>query len=228
MRAWLLLGRQGEDPGGLLPVLRQWVDRSENATWHLDFREFGVELPALVQVHSPSVLVFAAALNLPRALLEEILALEVGMVVALEVSQLDAYRDLAERHPLLFTQSHPTSEVIGLALEGAAAAVRRQQNWKLQVEQLHQRLNDRIVIERAKGLLVQRLGIGEEEAYKRLRILSRRQRRQIRDIAQSVLDTQALLLPPSNGTGPYDPTQGAVAPDSERTGGLPGPEEDLH
>jgi len=58
-----------------------------------------------------------------------------------------------------------------------------------------------VVIERAKGVLLQRLGISEEEAYKRLRVLSRRQRRQIRDIAQSLLDAQALLTPeaPANG-----------------------------
>ena len=55
------------------------------------------------------------------------------------------------------------------------------------------------MIERAKGILVQRLGISEEEAYKRLRVSSRRQRRQIRDIAQSLIDTQALLLPEQNG-----------------------------
>jgi hypothetical protein len=55
------------------------------------------------------------------------------------------------------------------------------------------------VIERAKGILVQQLGVSEEEAYKRLRVSSRRQRRQIRDIAQSLIDTQALLLPEQNG-----------------------------
>ena len=57
------------------------------------------------------------------------------------------------------------------------------------------------MIERAKGVLVQRLGVSEEEAYKRLRVLSRRQRRQIRDVAQSLLDAQALLAPEANGNG---------------------------
>jgi hypothetical protein len=50
-----------------------------------------------------------------------------------------------------------------------------------------------------RGLLVERVGVSEKEAYKRLRVLSRRQRRQIRDIAQALLDTQALLLPEMNG-----------------------------
>src|SRR5207248_1625381 len=86
-----------------------------------------------------------------------------------------------------------------LALLGTAAAQRRQLHWKMQLARLQQRLTDRIVIERAKGVLVQRLGISEEDAYKRLRLLSRRQRRQIRDIAQSLLDTQFLFLPEVNG-----------------------------
>jgi hypothetical protein len=60
-------------------------------------------------------------------------------------------------------------------------------------------LSDRIIIERAKGILVQRLGITEEDAYKRLRVLSRRQRRQIRDIAQSLVDTQYLFTSDANG-----------------------------
>src|SRR5262249_61357673 len=75
-----------------------------------------------------------------------------------------------------------------------SAAVQKSQEARLQ-----QRLEDRIVIERAKGILVQRLGVSEEDAYKRLRVLSRRQRRQIRDIAQSFLDTQSLLMPDENG-----------------------------
>jgi AmiR/NasT family two-component response regulator len=86
-----------------------------------------------------------------------------------------------------------------MALLTARTAQLRQAHWHAQVARLQQRLADRIVIERAKAILVQRLGLTEEEAYKRLRVLSRRQRRQIRDIAQSLLDTQSLLLPESNG-----------------------------
>jgi AmiR/NasT family two-component response regulator len=50
---------------------------------------------------------------------------------------------------------------------------------------------------RAKGVLVQRFGLGEEEAYRRLRSMARRQRRALREVARSVLDTECLLEPPS-------------------------------
>jgi hypothetical protein len=124
-----------------------------------------------------------------------------AFVVAAEPARAGAYAALAERHPVLLVPVNPGPECLGLAALGARAAQARQRGWQAQLEQLQQRLNDRIVIERAKGVLVQRLGISEDEAYRRLRVLSRRQRRQIRDIAQSLLDAQALLTPEANGNG---------------------------
>jgi len=209
MRVWLLQGRQGEDPSGLWPILRQWADQPGNAGCSLEICPLTVDLLNRILAHRPEVLVFAASLGSLRSRIEEILTLNVGLVIAAEESQVDAYRDLAERHPVLFVQPHPTLEAMAFAFRNTRMALRRQQYWKIQVEQLHQRLNDRIIIERAKGVLVQRLGIGEEEAYKRLRVLSRRQRRQIRDIAQSLLDAQTLLLPDSNGHGDSESVLGS-------------------
>src|SRR5262249_9594395 len=108
-------------------------------------------------------------------------------------------RPLAELHPLSFLPEKPSRESLWLALVSALASQRRHAHARAQLARLQQRLDDRIIIERGKGVLVQRLGVTEEDAYKRLRVLSRRQRRQIRDIAQSLLDTEALLLPGSNG-----------------------------
>jgi hypothetical protein len=125
----------------------------------------------------------------------------------------ERYQLLAQVHPLWFIPRHPTSETLRLALIGLAACARRQSDWKMQLAGLQQRLCDRIVIERAKGVLVQRLGISEEEAYQRLRVSSRRQRRQIRDIAQSLLDTNALLLPEQNGSVHNSVLKGSDAED---------------
>jgi AmiR/NasT family two-component response regulator len=212
MRAWLLQGTQGEDPGGLRTVLRQLADRPANAGWRLDLRPIGADLVPQALAQRPELVVFAAALSPLRSWVEEILNLDVGIIVSTDEEQSEAYRDLAERYPVLVASAQPSCEEMALAVRGIRAACCRQQYWKAQVEQLQQRLNDRIVIERAKGVLVQRLGIGEEEAYKRLRVLSRRQRRQIRDIAQSLLDTQALLLPPTNGYAGPETVSGEPPP----------------
>ncbi len=120
-------------------------------------------------------------------------------MVATSLAGAESYRVLAEQHPIHLTALPAGVEQMGLAILNVLGNMNRQRCWQARIDQLQQRLNDRIVIERAKGILVQRLGISEKEAYKRLRVLSRRQRRQIRDIAQSLLDTQSLLLPEING-----------------------------
>lgn len=197
MRVGLLQGKPGEDPSGLAAALRQWVAQPEYGHWVVEVR------PPPNGGASPGqrldVLVFADAVTPPGPWLEECLATGAGVVAAVAGPRLEAYRPLAERYPVVWVPTAPSPEGLGYAVLGANAARCRQLSLQVRIDQLQQRLNDRIVIERAKGILVQRLGISEEDAYKRLRILSRRQRRQIRDIAQSLLDTQSLLLPDSNG-----------------------------
>jgi hypothetical protein len=197
MRVGLLQGKQGEDPGGLAAALRQWVAQPDYSHWVVEPRGAGVGTPAAAQ--RSDVLVFADAVTPAGPWLEEWLVGGTAAVVATAGLRLEPYRALAERYPVCWVPPQPGAECLGYAVLAAGAGRRRQLSLRGQVEQLQQRLNDRIVIERAKGILVQRLGISEEEAYKRLRVLSRRQRRQIRDIAQSLLDAQSLLLPDSNG-----------------------------
>jgi hypothetical protein len=116
-----------------------------------------------------------------------------GLVVVTTIEAAQGWGSLPPDAPLVLLPQQASAEALLLALWTAEAARRRLLSWKKQLEQLQHRLDDRIIIERAKGILVQRFSIPEEEAYKRLRMLSRRQRRPIRDIAQSVLDTQSLL-----------------------------------
>ncbi|HMF13617.1 MAG TPA: ANTAR domain-containing protein, partial [Gemmataceae bacterium] len=122
-----------------------------------------------------------------------------ALVLAGSPEDCERFRALAEEHPVSFLPARPCLDGVWLALTSALASQRRHAQQKAQMARLQQRLEDRIVIERAKGVLVQRLGVSEEDAYKRLRVLSRRQRRQIREIAQSFLDTQSLLMPEGNG-----------------------------
>jgi hypothetical protein len=128
---------------------------------------------------------------------QEVLDLGFSMVIAGDSERVEPFRTLAEYHPVCFVPARPDAETLHLALLTALCRKHCRVHWKSQLDHLQQRLNDRIIIERAKGILNQRLGISEEEAYKRLRLLSRRQRRQIRDIAQSLLDTQGLFAPES-------------------------------
>jgi hypothetical protein len=203
MRVGLLQGKQGEDPGGLAAALRHWVAQPESNSWSLETRACSLGVVSPAAGTRLDVLVFADALISHGSWLEEWLASGIGIVVAVSGPRLESYRVLGERYPVVWVPAQPSADCLGYAILAVNAARRRQLTLQAQVAQLQQRLNDRIVIERAKGILVQRLGISEEEAYKRLRMLSRRQRRQIRDIAQSLLDAQSLFLPDSNGQLPH-------------------------
>jgi len=131
--------------------------------------------------------------------LGEILATGVSILVVTTGERYERYQMLAHVHPLWFIPRSPTSETLRLALIGLEACARRQSDWKMQLAGLQQRLSDRIVIERAKGVLVQRLGISKRRltngcafphaASEDRSVISR----------QSLLDTNALLLPERTG-----------------------------
>jgi two-component system, response regulator PdtaR len=62
---------------------------------------------------------------------------------------------------------------------------------------LRQALEDRKIIERAKGILMQKAGLNEAEAFRRLQKLARDQNRKLVDIAQMILTAEKALLPES-------------------------------
>jgi len=195
MRLWLVEDRRADDAEGLEATLRDLADRSPGEFLLLGARPFWPDLPALLRAHTPDVLLIHEPAWPDGPATEEVFGLGPGVVVAARPERAGRFQALAEVHPLVFAPARPGPDCLQLALVTALAARQRQAHWKGQADRLQQRLADRIVIERAKGVLVQRLHLPEEEAYNRLRVQSRRQRRPIRDIAQSLLDTQCLLEP---------------------------------
>jgi len=128
-----------------------------------------------------------------------LLGMGLGMVVVCPADRVERFRPLAEQFSLILVPPDCSADGLWLALLNAHTALRRECRLKDQVNSLNQRLSDRIVIERAKGILIQMHNITEEEAYKRLQVFSRHQRRKIRDIAQSVLEMKSLFAPQLNG-----------------------------
>jgi AmiR/NasT family two-component response regulator len=62
-----------------------------------------------------------------------------------------------------------------------------------EVSDLKEALEARKIVERAKGILMRRFQVDEEEAYRRLQKMSRDRRQSIRDTAQQVLAAAELL-----------------------------------
>ena len=203
MRVWLVDDdKNGEAPSAPKALLRQLEDRPGGALQLVGFSPFHADFTVAMNKLLPDLLDIIV-LN-ERACPDvcwspSVLGLGPGLVVIVSADRVERLRPLAETQPLWLVPPDAGPETLWLALVGALNGKRCQAAWKDQLDHLQRRLDDRIIIERAKGILIQRLDITEEDAYRRLRMLSRRQRRQIRDIAQSLLDTQCLLMPEVNG-----------------------------
>jgi hypothetical protein len=214
MRVWLIDDRPGHDPEGLESPLRQLSARSAGSLELLATGPFSPEKLTEARGRKVEVIVLCESAWPEGPWLEELLALDAALVVATPHEANERFLSLAERHPVSLISPRTTPDELRRALWGALAGQRRQAYWKGEVHRLTQRLNDRIVIERAKGILVQRLGIDEEAAYERLRVQARRQRRQLRDIAQSVVDTQLLMLPGSESLPEHTVVESPREPDN--------------
>jgi response regulator NasT len=56
-----------------------------------------------------------------------------------------------------------------------------------------EQLEARKLVERAKGVIMKRLGLSEDEAYRRLQKASQDENRKLRDIAESVLRAEKVF-----------------------------------
>jgi AmiR/NasT family two-component response regulator len=81
------------------------------------------------------------------------------------------------------------------AIDVAVRRYREEARLGEKVEQLQTALERRTVIERAKGILMERHMVGEHEAFERLRDHARAGNRRVVDVAQAVLDGHQLLPP---------------------------------
>ncbi len=79
------------------------------------------------------------------------------------------------------------------AINIAMARFKELQALRSQVNELEDSLEARKLIERAKGILMQRLGLNERDAYERLRQRARDKRTKMKDIAQAIIEAEELL-----------------------------------
>jgi response regulator NasT len=77
-------------------------------------------------------------------------------------------------------------------IEVALARFRDLQERAGRIAELEQTLEDRKLVERAKGVLMRREGLTEEEAYRRIQHEARRTRRPMRVVAEEILAREPL------------------------------------
>ena len=126
-------------------------------------------------------------------LIEEISEYARGpLIVLLGEHQADFVRNAAERGIDAFARPQFDAEVQG-AIELTMKRHAEMQRLYEQVEQLESALERRGTIERAKGILMERHGIGERQAFELLRQQARRSNRRVVELAGAVADGLALL-----------------------------------
>lgn len=77
---------------------------------------------------------------------------------------------------------------IAVQIEVARARYQQMKDLAGEVETLNLRLSDRVLLDRAKGVLIDQHGLGEAEAMRFVQKLAMDQRRAVRDVASDVLD----------------------------------------
>lgn len=66
-----------------------------------------------------------------------------------------------------------------------------------QADDLRQALADRKLVEQAKGILMQRAGLSEPDAFRRLQTLSNNRNKKMVDVARTIVDAEEAFLPTS-------------------------------
>jgi response regulator NasT len=127
------------------------------------------------------------------ALISEAVEFASGPVIAqMPDADVDFLARAADAGISAYAESMDPEAVQG-SIEVAVRRYREAAQLSEKVQQLEGALERRGVIERAKGILMERHSIGEREAFELLRDQSRSSGRRVVDIAQAVLDGHALL-----------------------------------
>jgi two-component system, response regulator PdtaR len=84
------------------------------------------------------------------------------------------------------------------AIKLAAARHAELEALEAEVTKAQQALEDRKLVERAKGLLMSALRLSEQEAFRRLQLTARERNLRLADVARRIVEQQSLLGPKSN------------------------------
>jgi AmiR/NasT family two-component response regulator len=87
------------------------------------------------------------------------------------------------------------SRDLGAAIGLAAARHAEFQALEAEVDRAQQALEDRKLVERAKGLLMAALNLSEQDAFRRLQLTARERNLRLADVAARIVEQQSLLEP---------------------------------
>jgi AmiR/NasT family two-component response regulator len=126
-------------------------------------------------------------------LIEEIDAFASGPVIALLDREDPEFVAVAAERGIFAYARQETAESIQSAIEVAMRRWREHHDLEEQVERLENALERRALIERAKGILMERHNVDDRMAFQRVREHARSTNRTVVDVAAAVAEGHALL-----------------------------------
>jgi two-component system, response regulator PdtaR len=106
-------------------------------------------------------------------------------------------RSIASGVSAYLTKPIDTRE-LDAALKLAAARHSEFEALEAEVDKAQQALEDRKLVERAKGLLMSALQLSEQDAFRRLQITARERNLRLAEVARRIVEQQSLLEPKPN------------------------------
>ena len=125
---------------------------------------------------------------------------QIGAELDIPMLMLTAYSDrplvlrAAEAGALSYLLKPVTSEELAAAISLAMARHRDKLALKHEAGRLEETLAERNVIDRAKAILMERVGLSEGDAYARIRQMAREKRVKMAMIAQRIIDAEEFLM----------------------------------
>lgn len=165
----------------------------------------GAELVAMVNQHQPDIVI--TDIQMPDmdgfAAAEQIY--EVRPVPIIIVSGFDdpeLVQRAQEHHVLAYLVKPVKSADLKVAIALASRRFAEFENLRQEAADLKQALQDRKQIERAKGILMKKADLDEQQAFRRLQKLARDNNRKLADVAQMILLTEEAIAPTNNKPKP--------------------------
>ena len=162
----------------------------------------GAEAVELARANTPDLYLFDIempnldGLEAAQQLAAEGLRRPVVVVTGVEDESL-VERSIARGVGAYLTKPIDTRE-LQAALALSAARHQEFEQLEAEVDRAQQALEDRKLVERAKGLLMSALDLSEQDAFRRLQITARERNLRLAEVAARIVDQQSLLEPKRN------------------------------
>lgn len=156
----------------------------------------GMEVLRLCQQQRPDLVIIDmhlpdnGAADITRQIVERI---PTAVVVMTAFADPENIRRAEDAGALAYLVKPINPEELPPAIDIALARFREMQDLRQRVGDLQETIDSRKLIERAKGILMKRLSIGDREAEERLRQRAQEKGTRVQDMAQAIVDSDALL-----------------------------------